>query len=66
MTKKLKALCAAALICVIGAAACFSGYAAELINLPSGEEYTAPAVDPAVPAVDPVTPGYTEPTQPVV
>lgn len=69
MTKKFRALCASAIICVIGAAACFSGYAAELINLPSGEDPNAVAAEPAAPITEPVTPGYTEPvapTEPVI
>lgn len=61
MTKKLRILSAIASLCFLGSIACFSGYAAEFMNNPSGEE--VPAVDPGYvdPGVPTVDPGYVEP-----
>lgn len=68
MTKKIKAMLAAAALCVFGSAACFSGYAFENNLQYSGEDVGGDAgtvaVDPAPVTTDPVTPGYTEPVDP--
>ena len=50
MSVKTRILCAVSALCFLGSVACFSGYAAELLNKPSGDEYTEPA-----------DPGYTDP-----
>lgn len=65
MKLKLKLLCAASALCFLGSVACFSAFAAEQIQLPSGdEEYTAPAVTEQPVAVEPTVP--VEPAAPVI
>ena len=60
MTAKMKILCAVSALCVLGSIACFSGYAAEMLPKPSGEEYTEPA-DPGYTDPGYTDPGYTDP-----
>ncbi|MBQ3969184.1 MAG: hypothetical protein II685_01715 [Clostridia bacterium] len=65
MSSKIKILCVISSLCFLGSIACFSGYAAELFDKPSGEDYalTQPAAESAY--TDPgytEQPAYTEPT----
>ena len=57
MSKKLKILSVVSALCLLGSAACFSGYAVELANSPSGEDYTGNAGV----YTDPGTTAYTDP-----
>lgn len=62
MSKKLRILSAVAALCFLGSVACFSGYAAEFMKNPSGEDVVAadPVVDPGNVNEDP-GPGYVDP-----
>ncbi len=60
MSVKTRILCAVSALCFLGSVACFSGYAAELLNKPSGDEYTEPA-DPGYTDPGNTDPGYTDP-----
>ena len=65
MSKKLRILSVISALCLLGSIACFSGYAVELANSPSGEEYAGntAVTDPGTTYTDPGTaytdPGYT-------
>ena len=56
MSKKLRIISAISTLCLLGSIACFSGYAAESVTAPSGEEYPGNTT-----VTDPGTTTYTDP-----
>ena len=66
MKLKFKILCITSALCFLGSGACFSAFAAEQLQLPSGdEEYTTPVVVEEQPVtVEPTVP--VEPVAPVI